>query len=207
MDRPDRRSANAGPQCLGNGAQVSDDRSADITQGCREARLQIKRQWHHARAAYDHEVVPQPQYGPQQRTGIGPRRQMRRALAFRFRAGRIQLGQRGADAILNPVQSVVVEPARQPRQQFGQRRRDQFEQPRGADADLIMRPRRQHDERDQKPGNRADRNLEHAIDRRIQRIDMAHARNQQHDDSGDRGCVKAGIDRCDESQRSHRQHQ
>ena len=53
---------------------------------------------------------------------------MRGALALGFRAGRVQAGHRRADAILDPVQGVVVEPARQARQQFGERRGEQFQQ-------------------------------------------------------------------------------
>ena len=58
----------------------------------------------------------------------GPDDKPRRALALGFRAGRMQAGQRGADAILDPVQGVVVEPARQARQQFGERSSQQLEQ-------------------------------------------------------------------------------
>jgi hypothetical protein len=36
---------------------------------------------------------------------------------------------------------------------------------------------------------------------------MAQRRDQQHDDSGDRGCVQAGIDGCNEGQWRDRQHQ
>ena len=94
---------------------------------------------------------------------------MGRALALGFRAGGIQFDQRGADAILEPMQGVVVAPARQARQQFGKRRRDQFERSRRVEAQLTVRPRRQHQERHQKPGERADGDLHHAVDRGTER--------------------------------------
>ena len=53
---------------------------------------------------------------------------MRRALALGLQAGRMEAGQRRADAILDPVQGVVVEPTRQARQQFGERRSQQLQQ-------------------------------------------------------------------------------
>ena len=105
------------------------------------------------------------------------------------------------------MQGVVVEPARQARQQFGERRRDQFEPACSADTDLTVRSRRQHQEGHQKPGDRADRDLHNAIDRGIERIGMAHFRDQEHDHRRHGGCVKAGIDGCNESQRRDRQHQ
>ena len=61
-------------------------------------------------------------------------------------AGRVQAGHRGADAILDPVQGVVVEPARQAGQQFGECGGQQFQKLRRIDADLADRPRRQHQE-------------------------------------------------------------
>ena len=86
------------------------------------------------------DIMAQPQDRPQQRAGVGSARQVRRALAFGFRAGRVEVDDRGTDAVLDAVQGVVVAAARQPRQQFRQGIGDQFEQARGADADLPDGP-------------------------------------------------------------------
>jgi hypothetical protein len=71
---------------------------------------------------------------------------MSTALALGFQPGRMEAGHRRADTILDSMQGVVVEPARQARKQFGECGSQQFQKLRRVDADLADRPRWQHQE-------------------------------------------------------------
>ena len=84
--------------------------------------------------------------GAQQWAGVRPRRQVCRALALGFQASRMEARHRGADTILDTVQGVIVEPARQACEQFGECRSQQFQKLRRVDADLADRPRWQYQE-------------------------------------------------------------
>ena len=54
------------------------------------------------------DVVAQTQDRTKQRPGVGPARQARRALALGFRAHGVEIDDRGADAILDAMQGVIV---------------------------------------------------------------------------------------------------
>ncbi len=121
--------------------------------GAARRRLQFDRQRHHAGAADHDDVVAQPQDGAQQRTGIRSAGEFCGALALGLDAEGIQRGKRSADAVLQGMQGVIVAASGQAGQQFIERRGQQLQHARGADADLAMRPRRQHQKRDRKAGD------------------------------------------------------
>jgi len=100
----------------------------------------------------------------QQRAGIRTGRQMRGAFALGFQTDRVDVGQRGAEPALDTMKRVVVEPACQPCEQFGEGGGQQLENLRRIDTDLADRPGRQHQERNHEPGERADRDLEQPVD-------------------------------------------
>ncbi|GCC43817.1 hypothetical protein chiPu_0027947, partial [Chiloscyllium punctatum] len=207
IDRRHIGRAAAGTQRRRDRHHIGDDRLADVGERPRQPGLDFRRQ-RHDRGPPDHDdVMPQPLDGPQQRTRIRPRRQVHRALALGFHARGVQVGHRRADAVLDPVQRIVVETAGQAGEQFGERRREQFQQLRRIDPDLADRARRQHKERDHEAGERADRDFEDSVDRGVQRVGVMHRRQQQYDHRRHRRRVQARIERGDEGQRHDRQHQ
>lgn len=147
--------------------------------------------------------MAQSQQRAQQRTGVGPLAQTRRALVLGFRPYCVRAHQSLTDAVLNAMQRLDVETLAQARQQFAERPRDRIKRAGGGLGDLRMRARRQQQKRNQQPGGPAERDLDHSIERRSERRCTRHRRNKQHDDGGDRRHRKSLIDRRDECKRRY----
>jgi len=123
IDRLDVRRAAAAAQGCGDRAHEADDRLADIGQRPRQSRLHIAgsgiplarpiitTSWRSRRIVRSNGPVSGPldRCAERSRSASAP--------------VALQAGYRGADAVLNPVQGVVVEAARQPRPAIRRRQR------------------------------------------------------------------------------------
>ena len=188
-------------------ADIGDGGGAHLLERRLQPGLQMIGQLHPRHAADHDEIVPQPQQGAQQRPGIGADRDPGGALVLGLGTHRAEPGHRRADVVLQAMQRLGVEAAHQALQQRIERHRDLLQHPGGSGDRDVVRARRHHRERHRKPGEGANGNFQHALDRRVQRAVVRHRRQQQHDDRGDRRDVEAGIDGGDDRERRHRQRQ
>ena len=76
----------------------------------------------------------------------------------------------------------------------------------GEARQVVMRPRRQHQQRGREPDHAADRDFENALQRVGERRRGGARKRHQHDEGGDRRHLEARPDRGQQRQRQDRRH-